>query len=705
MAESNSADVILKILSGTQAGVEVTLPAGEYGFGTGPDDDIQLIDVSIKPQHAKLRVSPGKLELAGWKGALRTASGAVFEPGGAWQQVEPLEVVTAGTTRFALGHPSSQWDTIVEDGGEARPAPAAATGWRGGAAGLGGGSLRALAVPLLALACVLMLALWLVLGGGWGRIAGPAERSRDDLAATREALDQFPFGRAVEANQEVDGTVYVKGYVETPAERRALTAAVEKTGVPARIRLWVLQNIRSETEGLIASQRLPVTFGVTGDGVLTLEGLVLSTARANAFVDLVRDRVLGVSEVKSRIRTAATLLTEVERLAASTQIQPYVMLRVDNDLIEATGAIPAQKVDAWVGFLSSYARRFAREIPLRSYVQLQSEGGRGPPGSDQAVLLGGTAGRNETALDLARLSQGAYGLGDIFPGQMPSGQDSPGQAGRASAAQGTAGSQAAPDAARQPTVLADALAEAATGPMTRRPPRPARPETERAGADRPEAAAAAAPPPSGELIDRMRPLLDPSRTGRPGGGADERVGNRTAVPAWYLPLLTEAGGGAGAGACWNGTRIQARDALAALFWLDRLSTSEAESLARFSREQQALLLEVALNPAAAGACARTVDGAAEIAERSVYLREIGRNPAFIRFITRDLAPFALDITGVDLAKNRFVLTRPGRKLPAGSAPDPSSRVAFIGELGLGVQLKSGLAAVIFDPEINWKITQ
>lgn len=143
--------------------------------------------------------------------------------------------------------------------------------------------------------------------------------------------------------------------------------------------------------------------------------------------------------------------------------------------------------------------------------------------------------------------------------------------------------------------------------------------------------------------------------------------------------------------------------MAALVWLDLLSTNEAVSLTDQERPLQLQLLEVALNPARAAACARRAPEGERAAARSVYLREIGRNPAFIRFITRDLPPFGLDLTGASLVPARYVLTRGGRKLHEGAAPDQTSRVASIGELGVALQLKAGLAAVVFDPDLSWKI--
>ena len=88
--------------------------------------------------------------------------------------------------------------------------------------------------------------------------------------------------------------------------------------------------------------------------------------------------------------------------------------------------------------------------------------------------------------------------------------------------------------------------------------------------------------------------------------------------------------------------------------------------------------------------------------RSLYLTEVARNPGFVRFITRDLRPFSLDITGASLApKVRFVQIRSGQKLLEGGAPDRSSRIALVGELGVAIQLKEGLSSIVFGPDLTW----
>jgi len=63
--------------------------------------------------------------------------------------------------------------------------------------------------------------------------------------------------------------------------------------------------------------------------------------------------------------------------------------------------------------------------------------------------------------------------------------------------------------------------------------------------------------------------------------------------------------------------------------------------------------------------------------------------------------FYLDITGASLTNGRYVQTRTGLKMREGQAPDGTSRLSQVGELGVAIQLKDGYAVLIYAPEINW----
>ena len=95
---------ILKVLSGNQYGAEVTLSDGTYSFGSGPEADIQIVDVALQPLHGQVRLRDGKIELRAAQGELTTASGLVVaKDDDSWHEIAQLDAVTAGLSRFAIG--------------------------------------------------------------------------------------------------------------------------------------------------------------------------------------------------------------------------------------------------------------------------------------------------------------------------------------------------------------------------------------------------------------------------------------------------------------------------------------------------------------------------------------------------------------------------------------------------------------------------
>ena len=710
---ASSDPIIFKILNGVQAGVEVSLPDGEYALGSGPADDIQLIDVTLLPRHARLRLSGTVIEVAGGDGALRTFSGLSLQPGSAFQAVEPLDILTAGTTRFALAPRSANWASIGDDrggAGDSPPAPAPV------APATARDRIRVLGLPVAALALVLGLAGWLIFGTGL-RSGFKGHDASADVATLRTALDAFPFGRPIAVRQEVDGAVYAEGYVGTPVERRALAGAIESAAVPARVRLWVLDSMRADIRDLVAAQKVDVSFELSPQGALTLSGVILDKARADAFVTLVRDRIFGLASVTSTIKTGDTLLADVRKLVATSQLQPWLLLRLDKELIEVDGALPSDKVDAWVGFLQSYADKFARQIALRSFVQLQAENGKLVPAPTGALVLGAADRPGDNPLDLGKVRSGRFDLGDVFvgvgetlekrvPGARSSRRESPPLDNAPGPRAANGGTSDAP--APRPVALggvdpgrAPATAQAAA----------AAPD----GSPLPERGTGGA----GQLANDAKALLRRFRNGDLANDptmrdlyssllllGDDPGGQRAAAPAeWYLPLLSGYGASSALHkTCWAGSQLEVAALLPTLFWLDLMSAGRSLSLKGFPRDQTLLLLEAALDPAGVRACAALSPETARAADRSLYLREVRRNPGFVRFVTRDLPDFSLDVAGASLGTERYILTQAGDKLFEGAAPDRGSRLALVGELGLVIQTATGPSVVLFGPSIDWIVS-
>jgi len=762
MADPGEANTILKILSGTQSGAEVSLAKGEYLIGSGPDDDIQIIDVSLRPGHAKLRVSPGKIEISAAAGSLKTANGISLDANSGWQEIEPLDTITAGTTRFALGPPTAHWESVTEaevPAGQERPAPARkkpAPVPPGIAEWLPRG--RQLAIPIAALVLLVGFAAWQLSSARIAQFPFGRSNNQSEVELLREALAQLPFAQNVTVRQDVDYSIFVSGYVDAPVERRAVIATVERTGIPARVRVSVLQSIRNEVESLIKSENVSVTATVTPKGEVILDGVILDQAAEAKFVELVKDRLIGVSKIESRIKTAKSLLADVERLAQVSQVSSWILLRNDRDLLEVTGAIPAEKIDAWLGFLQAYAKRYAKDIGLRSFVQLQGVGLGGPAGrGGRPFVIGGRSGPQDGSdieLDVERLQQGMYGSSDVLVGGTPHSipadvpmNPPPPPAPRnpgptSSIAPGTSnippslGRVATPASAPAPSAVTDRPDGGTNTPggTLNRPSQETVPAPSPNNAQAESSANTQARGPgntsddnpihndrrsaANDLVIQARELLEQWRDNKLGSDANARAfklaldalasGGPIGVPDGsnladrYLPLLAVRPTG-GSDACWDDSQLTPATIPAVLFWLDLLSVSDAVSLTFFDMEKQALLLEAALNPRRVAKCATKIASDGKKPRiNSLYLAEVSRNPEFVRFLSRDLKPFSLDITGASVGPNgRFVQIRSGRKYIEGAAPDRASRLAIVGELGVAIQLKDGMSTIVFGPEINW----
>jgi hypothetical protein len=568
----------------------------------------------------------------------------------------------------------------------------------------------AVALPLVAIAAGVAVATL-----NTPQAAKPEEAAvRTNLQIVEEALAGFDFRSRLTLTEELDRSLSLTGYVDDAAQRRGVVAAVQATGIPVRTRLTVLATINEEVASLLESENAGVEFALSPMGVLTLTGVILDPERAKALVDMVQDQVPGLASIDSQIRTSTTLLADVEALADRAQIKPLVLLRVDGQLLEATGALPTEKIDAWAGFLQSYATQFAPLIALRSFVQLQSPGATIVAGGQQpetALYLGpGTAASDEVPIDLQRLKTGSFELSDVFANEISRQLEESAEA-----------RTTVPSKPRQGIDVANLLG---LPPAEDKPAPPASTKGEADAEAGKGAGAAAAPITTATNSGPLELTADPNLLGRElvtrwqdgtlgessaaaSLGEDLRrlESSSVAGPAQplakrYAPLLAGAVPKAGGyEPCWHNSRLNHSTVTGALFWLDLLSVSRELSLADLDRPTQALVLEAALSPQWTAACAASAVGG-EL--QSPYLYEVTRNPSFVSYIARDIGTFPIEIAGVNTAGDRYIQTRAGVKMAEGAAPDDTSRLVLVGELGAAFQRDDGYSTYVFDSRLNWR---
>ena len=381
MAEATG-DSVFKVLSGNQLGAEVFLADGTYSFGSGAEADIQLDDVALQAVHGYVRLRDGKVELRAAQGDLVTASGLAISRGDeVWREIAHMDAVSAGLSKFVIAGQNANWSALGP------PAPVAAPRKAGTR------SLYDLvaSMPRQALYGASSVLAILVLAGVVGGFGGDAaqrsaaEIDADALAGLRQAFEAMPFADAVRLTERADGTLAIEGYVEEQVERRAIQNALDASGLPATLRVFVRENLRADVQGTIDSLQVPAGFTLDDAGHLTLSGTVLDPVTAERLLESIQTGVFGLASVTSEIRTADAILDDLRGIAADAGLADLVIFRLDGLVVEATGIVPRDKMDNWVGLIGVYSRRFANEIPLRSFVTLDQ-----PAEVDTAPVIIGT---------------------------------------------------------------------------------------------------------------------------------------------------------------------------------------------------------------------------------------------------------------------------------------------------------------------------
>ncbi len=369
-----AAENILKVLSGNQFGAEVALTDGTYTFGSGQDADIYLLDVSLQPRHGQVRLRDGKIEVRALQGDLGTASGLVVtKDDETWHEIAQMDAVTAGLSKFVIAGAGANWQGLAAP--MPQPAPHRfdfapldrlfATVPRRALYGAG------------AVAAVLLLVA-LFSGGGRDAAQGTgADGQGAAVAALRQTLTDMPFARRIGLTERADGTLAIEGYVEDQVERRAIQNSLDASGLPGTLRVYVLENLRADVAGTIDSMKIPAQFRIDDSGNLTLTGTVLDPLAAEKLVENLQTGVFGLASVKSELRTADQILSDLRGIAADAGLGDLVIFRLDGLVVEATGIVPRDKMDNWVGLIGVYSRRFASEIPLRSFVTLDQPAATG----------------------------------------------------------------------------------------------------------------------------------------------------------------------------------------------------------------------------------------------------------------------------------------------------------------------------------------
>lgn len=573
--------IILKILSGIQAGVDVSLVDGTYVIGSADSADIQIFDVSLAPQHARLAVENGRISIAALSGPLQLRSGMALPPSSKAHQLRPLDVVTMGTTRIAIAPLGADWAGVCVDNDV--PERARRSLYRPM-------SVRALwdkhrAAFVGAVAALPFLGFWIIphsltfLTTLGGRLTPTQEETLS------EAIRTLGFAEHLKIRKANDGTIHVDGAVNTMDERQTVSEAVKHTGIPAVTHIVVIDSLRTELATAIAEKAPDGDFSIDADGTVTLTGTMSDEKGAAELLQLVKDMVGDAVPVRSSLKTYDDVLAEVIVLARRAQLSRNLHLKRNGRFIEAEGSLSPGQLDAWAGFLQSYGRQFASTLTLRSLVRLQDTDGAVEHSIQATPLyIGAEAQADGRQIDLERLAAGDYAAADLL-----------------------VGGSAADKHATRPQLTEQA-------PRTKSP---SRHELLRIDLVEFLSKGSARESPHARdlewLAQRAIELVEKDQLEEGNAlkeaTADFKQSDRSTTLAEYAELL-DPNRRKPPRVCWAGSSVTLRDVTGALFWLDVLTQSDALSTADFGRDIKGTLMEVALNPMKVGQCANlATDGA------------------------------------------------------------------------------------------------
>ncbi|MDD4932777.1 MAG: type III secretion system inner membrane ring subunit SctD [Methylacidiphilaceae bacterium] len=294
---------LLKIITGPHRGGQVELRPGEWVLGSSDENDIVLWDSYAAPRHLRLRVQEdGTVEAEALAPGVRIGKETLEGPA---RKLLPYQMVTVGSTIFAVGPASGTWPPASTPPPQSRlPAPTPApTGeeerqpgedeTRPGKPATGPLHPRVRRLLWVSLA---------ILFGGlalWGVIAAYVVSQHSAVRRTTVAqlLEDRGLSSRVSVVREAGGPC-LQGYVTTEEELRDLESRVRSLDPSLKIAVWSRDQIRNNAISVLTGMSLPLRADCPEDGVVRVYGFLQKRDVLEKAVDQIRRDVSGVREVR-----------------------------------------------------------------------------------------------------------------------------------------------------------------------------------------------------------------------------------------------------------------------------------------------------------------------------------------------------------------------------------------------------------------------
>lgn len=346
--ESAAAPLLLKVLSGPHVGAEVALSEGETIIGSGDQSDLILNDALVAPKHLRL-------EIKGTNARVQSLAEDALLDGqplnGQAKDMAHFQLLTLGGTHLMIGPRGGQWPAaksllLPHVGSRVTapeaPANAAASASKPGEKTEQSGKTKPLPntlsrepvspqkrrmhLALVALGLLILIGSLVLASRFQTSVEAPVPIRA--IEKVKAAISDLGFGERLNAS-ESNGKITVQGYVETPADKARVTAALAGLREDnINVRVFSQQQLVEDARNLLRALNVNVELSPAEPGILTARGIVPSRDVWTQALAHLKEDLSGLKSVRDgqvitpgEIVDKATELLD-ERGMAASQIRP-----------------------------------------------------------------------------------------------------------------------------------------------------------------------------------------------------------------------------------------------------------------------------------------------------------------------------------------------------------------------------------------------
>ncbi len=369
--------LVLKILSGPHLGAEILLSNGEYILGTSDECDIILSDHSISEKHVKITVKESKVSIKALENGLYIDGETQTQEA----QVKNFQVITIGTTNFAIGPAEEKWPELnlsgfppkkpehegenkqsaqeINDGETVSDPPTtppeeASDGfikqhWR--LLSIAGGAL------------ILFFVVFIIMLGASSSSSNINRNPEKTLEKLKVAVSKLQLP-GIHLSRDNAGIITIEGYVRNKKEKKDLQEMATKYAPEAKIRVIVTSQLEDACRESLSALgfQLPVTANI--DGTVVIRGVVKNSSSFNKAVQILKQDVPGIEKIECHVLAYSEIIPTFQRILENLNFKGQVDFKTYPDRILAQGMLNKKDMKIWREAKKQFCYNYGANIPI-----------------------------------------------------------------------------------------------------------------------------------------------------------------------------------------------------------------------------------------------------------------------------------------------------------------------------------------------------